>query len=220
MANEPEVIRQEMAETRTALTEKLEALENHVLGTVESATCAVQETVGTVKDAVEGTVCTVKESIDATAETVKETFDLELQTRRHPVAMVAAATTAGLVTGLAYHRLAGAADRPPARSRPAADLGDRRLSAESSLLEQARQSGRSVLSGFEPELDKVKGMALGALFNIARDLVRPYVPRNLQPQFAELVDNVTRKAGGNPVQGSVMEEWGSTRYRQGERASG
>jgi len=42
-----------MKETRTALTEKLETLENQVIGSVHEATCAVSETVASVKEAVQ-----------------------------------------------------------------------------------------------------------------------------------------------------------------------
>ena len=48
MDNEPEVIRQQMEEHRTALTEKLEQLEDRVLGVAT----AVSETVENVKNEV------------------------------------------------------------------------------------------------------------------------------------------------------------------------
>jgi len=57
-----------MDETRAALTDKVEALENRVVSTVESATAAVSETVAEVKSAVTDTVHSV-------TETVQETFD-------------------------------------------------------------------------------------------------------------------------------------------------
>jgi hypothetical protein len=53
MENETELIRDQMAQTRTALTEKLEALEDVVLGTVEGTTRSVTETVEAVQEAVQ-----------------------------------------------------------------------------------------------------------------------------------------------------------------------
>src|SRR5438132_737937 len=98
MDNESAVIRQQMDETRAALSEKLEMLENQVVGTVQEATTSVQETVETVKDAVEDTVHTVRESVRETVEAVKDTFDLQQQVQRHPWIMIAGATTLGFLS--------------------------------------------------------------------------------------------------------------------------
>jgi len=101
MDNEPEreVIRQQMEETRAALTDKLETLEHQVVDTVQGATTAVQETVATVKDAVQETVETVKGSVQETVETVKETFDLNRQVDRHPWLMFGGAVAVGYLGG-------------------------------------------------------------------------------------------------------------------------
>jgi len=204
MANEPEVIRHEMKETRTALTEKLEALEQHVLGTVENATCAVNETVTNVKDAVQDTVSSVKELIGDTVDTVRETFNLELQTRRHPWAMVGAAVGAGYLSGMLLHRASPVSGRSLPSPTPQR-FGAEAPALKPSLASSAMDSSKSLLSRFEPELEKVKGMALGSLFNVVKGIVQPYVPPNVQPQFNELVDNVTRKFGGQPIAGSILE---------------
>lgn len=110
MENEPELIRDQMQETRTALTEKLEALEQQVTGAVQSTTSAVtetvenltetvQETVGTVKETVEATVDTVSDTVDKTVETVKSTFDISGHVERHPFAMVFGSLAAGFFLG-------------------------------------------------------------------------------------------------------------------------
>src|SRR5438874_1032546 len=112
MENEdPEVIRRRMLENRTALTEKLEALENQVMGvassvtnTVESVKEGVQETVEAVKDTVQDTVDNVKETFDDTVTTVKDTFNLPRQVERHPWAMLAGSVGAGLVLGVLLRR--------------------------------------------------------------------------------------------------------------------
>ena len=99
MENEAELIRQQMTETRTALTEKLETLEEEVASKVKGTTETVAETVETVKEAVEGTVHTVKETVENTVETVKDTFDVNRQVERHPWMMFGGAVLLGFVGG-------------------------------------------------------------------------------------------------------------------------
>jgi ElaB/YqjD/DUF883 family membrane-anchored ribosome-binding protein len=234
MENEPEVIRQEMQQTRNSLTEKLEALEQHVLGTVQSATSAVHETVSSVKGAVEDTVTSVKSSIDetmstvkssigGTVDTVKETFDLELQVQRHPWLMVGGSVGAGYLGGKVMQRLiepprshylpgpgspvpthlaeAAWSERPPSSLAPP---------AQRAVAEAPRQPTEtwtdSLLTTFEPEIQRLKGMAIGAVFNVVKGLMRRYVPPTVEPQVEEMLDSVTRKMGGKPLQGSIMDE--------------
>jgi hypothetical protein len=52
---------------------------------------------------------------------------------------------------------------------------------------------------FGPEFDRLKGMALGMAMGVARDLIVKSVPPNLTAQVHDLVDDVTRKLGGEPV---------------------
>ena len=72
MAHEPEeMIKQQMLETRAALADKLETLEQQVVGTVHSATSAVTDTVACVKEAVQQTVESARESVHGTVEAVE-----------------------------------------------------------------------------------------------------------------------------------------------------
>jgi ElaB/YqjD/DUF883 family membrane-anchored ribosome-binding protein len=112
--DEPELIRDQMQETRTALTEKLEALEQKVTGTVDSTASAVaetvqnltdtvQETVGTVKETVASTVDTVSETVESTVETVKDTFDIPGHVQRHPWIAMAGSVATGFLLGRMLH---------------------------------------------------------------------------------------------------------------------
>lgn len=107
----PEVIEEEMAQTRSSLVEKIAALEHQVVSTVQSATTAVQETVQSVTNAVQDTTTTVKQSIlgvqDEAHEAIhglksnlREVFDVSAHVRENPVPMVAGAAVVGFVTGL------------------------------------------------------------------------------------------------------------------------
>jgi ElaB/YqjD/DUF883 family membrane-anchored ribosome-binding protein len=99
MDPQPDVIREQIEETRSSLTEKLETLEAEVKGTVESAKEAVQETLETAKETVQDTISSVKETVHNASETVKRTFDLPYQVDRHPWGMVLLSFAGGLVGG-------------------------------------------------------------------------------------------------------------------------
>ncbi len=115
MENEPEVIRQQMDETRTALADKLEKLEQQVVGTVHDASEAVNETVGSVKEAVHETVQTVKESVHETMHSVKEVFDIRHQAAVRPWMMMTGAVGLGFLGGLLAHRISGDGRHPESR---------------------------------------------------------------------------------------------------------
>ena len=115
MENECEVIRQQMDETRSAMTDKMETLEHQVVESVQAASAAVSETVQTVRD-----------SVHETVETVKDTFDLPRQVDRRPWTMMAAATALGYLGGYLLSRTNGRVGRiiekidsmPPAVDAP------------------------------------------------------------------------------------------------------
>jgi len=72
MENE-DVIRDQMEETRTSLTDKLEKLEQKVVSTVDETTSAVSETVAAVKDTVKDTTSAVVDTVAQVKDTVAET---------------------------------------------------------------------------------------------------------------------------------------------------
>lgn len=109
MGNETEVIRQQMAETRSSLQDKLETLEQQVKETVQEATDsvqtvkeAVQETVGTVKETVQDTVESVKGTVQDTVESVKQSLNVSDHVRNHPWLFFAGAATVGLWERVGY----------------------------------------------------------------------------------------------------------------------
>jgi ElaB/YqjD/DUF883 family membrane-anchored ribosome-binding protein len=210
-------IREQMTETRSALTEKLETLENQVLGTVQEAKTAVTDTVDAVKDAVQETVGTFKDTVHETVHSVQQTFDVERQVRRHPWSMFGGAMALGFLGG---RLLAPALRSPqpivlqqrptrlyePRGAEPADYPRDLRAAAEPpqpSMLEKLTEQ-------FRPELDKVKGLAIGATLALVRDLVAPSLPPALNPQFNEIMDDFAAKLGGEPIHQSMLD----TRQRE------
>src|SRR5262249_44883457 len=200
MVDEPEVIQQQMEQTRASLSAKLEDLERKVVETVHGAKEAVHETVETVKE-------TVHESV----ETVKETFDLRLQVERHPWAMLGIAAGAGYLSGMLLNR-AGPATSPaafepaasswtPPAPQPAAAFRDE---AASPKREEGAGLVHQLANKFSPEIDKLKGLALGTLFAVVRDVVSQSAPEPLKPQLREVVDNITVKLGGKPIHGPIL----------------
>ena len=123
---QPELIEREMAETRESLTDKVSLLEQKVVGQMQSATDAVQETVQCVKSAVEDTVQsvtgTVSNSVQSLTDGMREALDVQKHTREHPWAMVGGAAVAGFLTGLVvFRRPANGSSLPaytPAPSAP------------------------------------------------------------------------------------------------------
>jgi ElaB/YqjD/DUF883 family membrane-anchored ribosome-binding protein len=118
----PELIERQMADTRESLTEKVSMLEQHVVGKLQSATEAVEETVHSVKSAVEDTVACVTGSLKTSIQGVTEALDMRKRVQETPWLMVGGATAAGLVTGLIVfrRRRVSGADLPAYTPMPAA----------------------------------------------------------------------------------------------------
>ena len=80
MDDTPEVIRQQMEETKLQLSEKLESLEHQVSETVQSTGSAVNATVEAVQQTAEAVTGAVQDAVHS----VSNAFDLSLQVQRHP----------------------------------------------------------------------------------------------------------------------------------------
>jgi hypothetical protein len=204
MDKEPDVIRHEIEQTRSSLTEKLETLESQVKGTVES-----------VKSKVEGTVEAVTSGVESTVETVKRTFDLERQVCLHPLAMTGGTLVLGMAAGYFLSSLRRPAPLPRHWSapRPAAAMvppAERFSSGDGAPRRQEPARAGGMLSGvleqFGPEIDKLKSTAVGMVLGAARDFLKEKLPQSMSAHVDELVDNVTRKAGGEVIRGRVLPE--------------
>jgi ElaB/YqjD/DUF883 family membrane-anchored ribosome-binding protein len=205
--DDEEVIRQQMEETRTSLTEKLETLENHVTEKVMEATSAltdsagavkdtVQETVATVKDTVQGTVATVKDTVHEGVETVKDWLDLSAHVEKHPWLMMGGSVCVGFcIEGLTRksHKMT---------TEPAASgHGRPHHNGHGSSREKRRSEAAapSLLSSLDPEITKLKALALGTLLGTVREMVVRAAPEHVGGQLRELIDSTTKKLGGEPI---------------------
>jgi ElaB/YqjD/DUF883 family membrane-anchored ribosome-binding protein len=202
MDTEPAVIRQEIDETRQSLTEKLETLENQVMGTVKHARETVQDTIDTVKTTVTDTV-----------DSVKQTFDVEYQVKQHPFVCAGLSFAAGVMAGALVK-----GSRHPRSSRNGISTSSH-LGRTGSLLggdaekvisyDWVPESAAAYPSRSEPknkpssllsnELDKVKALALGTIFGLVRDLAKESLPQPLAPHIDEILDSATVKLGGQPL---------------------
>jgi len=184
-----EAIRANMERTRESLTEKLEALEDKLVGTVEDATTAVRETVTSVKD-------TMHEGV----ESVKEAVDIQAHVQKHPWFMFGGAILGGYVVSSLIQPEKSTRPRgftlTPARSSTTEDRGP-----TSSANQQSSSPSwtAGLLQAFEPEMRHLKGLALGVALGAVREMLTKEVPPHFADQLRGIIDDVTRKVGGEPV---------------------
>jgi hypothetical protein len=218
MANEPEpeVIRRQMEAQRAALSDKLETLENRIVETVEGAREAVAETVDSVKIGVKDSVETVKDTVQTSVHAVQETFDLPRQVERHPWAMFGGAVALGFAAGYIVNRsgtsaCSSALSTGTVAAPPAPTTGRRPLPSTYEVPAQrapavAEESWAThVTKLFGPELHKLKGMAVGALMGVVREMIADPLPEPMRPQVKDVVDSITTKLGGEPVTTEAVE---------------
>jgi hypothetical protein len=174
-----EVIRHQMEETRSSLADKLETLETQLGETVEVATEAVSSTVETVQE---------------TVETVKETLDLRIQVERHPWLMMTGAVAAGYIAGCML-------DSSPTRqaSPPRPTLEQWAAPRPSSPAPAPAPTPAKKEGLFDSSIEKLKGLAIGSLMSIVRELVTQIAPANLTTDLASVVDDLTTRLGGKPL---------------------
>jgi ElaB/YqjD/DUF883 family membrane-anchored ribosome-binding protein len=247
MAEEPEVIQQELEQTRHDLAEKLEQLSEKISGTVETVTETVSnvtETVSNVTEAVGGTVQNVAEAVSGTVESVKETaadtvesikhaVNLSEQVQKHPWLWFGGSVAAGFVGGKLVGRrrrrtpeaesfIRGGGYYPGPEPTPEPPAAPERDWSRENLPRAAEGTGTrtswlgSLVQQFGGEINKLKSLALGTLFGVARDMVTQSLSGTLKEQVVDLFNDVTEKAGGEPIQGKVLDENSSETERGGE----
>jgi ElaB/YqjD/DUF883 family membrane-anchored ribosome-binding protein len=222
MDDDPEVIRQQMEETRCALTDKIERFEQAVTEKVQTTTAAMTDTVASVREAVQETVETVKGTVSDTVASVTDTFDVPQYFRDYPWAAFGAAVGVGVAGGLLLKGRSRAASAPVNRPSFAAQApssnGGGRVPMNGSPAPAQPDRSDNAVSMFDDELRKLKGMAVGAAFSLLRSWIGQSVPVPLADQVHGLIDSVTRKLGGEPVHGDLLESFSRQSQDRGDHA--
>lgn len=218
----PEEIRDQIEETRSSLTDKLESLEHEVRETVRNATSAVVDTVENVKNSVESTIESVKQNVSGTVDSVKETLNVSHHVEQHPWAVMGGAFAIGALAGSlvpSRHPISRAMSRSsgfPGGVYPAPEphagrgfqASQHPASNGPSYAGETHGDNTGLLGHlfqqFQPEIDKLKGMAIGAAVGMVRDLVKQSVPPNFASQLEPIMDSITTKLGGHPISGPVL----------------
>jgi len=203
MENETELIRQQMLETRTALSEKLEALQEQVLSTVEGTAQTVTDTVQTVQEAVQDTVGTVSETVQGTVETVKDTFDLSQHVQKHPWLMVGGAVALGYLGGRLMEN--GTLPRFLAGGVTPGTTPGTGSNGFTAVPPPTPPGPDWFETAAGPVLKQVQELALGALVGVAADMIRQHAPENLKGPLDELAQNVASALGTKPLHGLLPD---------------
>jgi len=165
MDSEGAEIRQQMDDTMAGLTDKLEDLGDQVSGTVKS----------------------VKKSMNS----VRDAFDVKSQVRRHPLTALAGAAALGFFCGYRPDgnptRNCRYSARPVARAapleRPRAGTND-----DANGTDAGRSPAATVPSWlanlgetFKPEITALRGVAVGALIEVAREVIMKQMAKPVAP---------------------------------------
>jgi len=225
MENETDVIRNQMLETRTSLTEKLEALEEKVVATVQGTTDSVTETVQSVTEAVQDTVTNVSESVQETVDTVKSTFDISKHVEQYPWMMFGGAVMLGYLGGrmlpslpstptltqaatTAASAVAGAVSSAASQaghgytsgpSQPSYASSPSSSSATASTPSSGSDWTSNLADALTPVVSQLEGLAISAVTGLLGRMALSSVPEDFMPQLKEWVDQVTTTLGGTPL---------------------
>jgi hypothetical protein len=206
MENETELIREQMLETRTALTEKLEILEEQVTATVKGTTDSLAETVETVKEAVQNTAQTVERTVENTVETVKETLDVSRHFEEHPWLMLGGAVLAGYIGGRLLDRGTAPTQVPANGFLPEPRYETAPSSYQPSPPRAEPGWGAEVVHAMRPALSKLGQLAIGVTTGIIGEMIREQLPEAVQHDVGEALDDITVALGGKPLHGFVSHE--------------
>jgi len=198
----PELIEQEMQQTRASLTEKVAALEHQVLGTIQNATEAVHSTVESVKAAVHDVSSTVKDTVSESVHTVKEqvssTLDVTRHTRENPWAMVGGAAAVGFVAGYFFFGPRGehsrAARRAIGGSFDGLSEASRPAPAPAYQPQQYTAPRRpgwldEIFDRVGEEAKKLGEMALASATASLRQAVQHQVPKLIEEKIPKLIED-------------------------------
>lgn len=213
---DPDRIEREMEQTRESITAKVSALENQVLGTIQTATSTIADTVHAVKETVTTAPTAVKETVQeavgAMKDSVKETFasvkhtvasfDLGACVGNHPAAALGASVAGGFVTGFLLFGdsrplMARGFREPAPDGRPGtvphefAPFGHSSAAARSEPARPGMFAGLWAMVG--AEVEQLARQALSTALASLKQSVNERVPRLVD----ETVQNFTERVTGH-----------------------
>src|SRR5207249_6602060 len=204
-------IRDQIEDTRSALTAKLETLEQGVKETVHDAKAAVTDTIENVKETVKGTV-----------ETVKDTLDIRGYVQEYPWPMLAGSVGLGFALGCVFPRSTNGAARISqmhSKGRPLETTVrdgkplENRPPVESTLdrMPLSREEGKSglmssLMEKLRPEIRELEGIAIGAIGALIRYLIKQSAAEPLGERLEEVANRVTEKLGGQVMHEPLLSQ--------------
>lgn len=203
--NEQKLIQQQMEETRASLSTKLEALENKVADTVQTATDAVQTTSDVVAETVESvkdSVGEIRERVGDTVRSVASLFDISRQVEERPWLVFGGSIGVGYLIGwyLRSGHHGGRTSAPPPS-----------FAAETPAVAPVWQAPPSPPEPTKPswlsqEISRVRGLAIGLAMGSLRDLAKQTLPDTFSARVAEMVDGLTPQLGGEVIHAQILPD--------------
>ena len=210
MNDTPEVIRQQMEETKSQLSEKLVSLETQVTDTVQSTGTAVNATV----EAVQVTVETVTGAVQDAVQSVSNAFDVRRQVEKHPLLAIGGAVVLGY---LAVDFLTGATKKSKPQPAPSPSTNNAGDGSGPSAVESAATSA-AIAAAYESGQEsssrhQLQDLAIRALIGVVQDVATRAVP--------QVVDYLTGNLAGDRAshsEGTGETPDSSTRKESSEAA--
>jgi ElaB/YqjD/DUF883 family membrane-anchored ribosome-binding protein len=202
---EQKLIQQQMEETRASLSTKLEALENQVADTVQTATDAVQSTTEAVAETVESVKDSVGEIRDRVGETVRSVaslFDISRQVEERPWLMLGGSIGVGFLLGcyLRSGHHGHKASAPPPFFAAETPVAPPSWQAPPTPPEPAKPSW------IGKEISRLRSLAIGLAMGTIRDLAKQTLPDSFSARVAEEVDNLTPQFGGEVIHAQILPD--------------
>lgn len=219
-------VKEQLEQTQASLTDKLERLQDKVIGTVEDATGAVSDTVEAIKETVQNTTSAVSETVGAVKDSVKDTVDTVKETvaqtvqggvdaakdflnvprhvQRHPWAMVGGSFAAGFVLGRVFHPSDSGSSQQVTSETESTIMGQQKEHRPHNGKHREKPSHHASAGGFlstlfeqiTPELKQLRGVALSMAAGLIRDSLVQSLPKQSQPEFTDIFDRIVGKLRG------------------------
>jgi ElaB/YqjD/DUF883 family membrane-anchored ribosome-binding protein len=209
------------------VTETVKETTSAVTETVEAVKDTVENVTGTVKETVEN----VTEGVHETVKSVAQTLDIRGHVERHPWLMFGGSVVAGCVAGYllsppSWRRGTSSGSwfsssqttpsrgsaayasqaQPAASSTTSSTVASTAAKAANWLGSEASWLGGEAGGWLGEQFKRLKGLAIGTLMGVIRDLAKQSLPEALKDRVTQEVDQFTTSLGGEPIHGQILPE--------------